>query len=297
MSQTNKGTPSPSRAPGPSQHLALQGMKPIEQEAATSFQQFHTRMQSLQGPFALVSTPLVELLRNDPRVAQGVQEFSRLNSALVLEGRNLKPPIISRPQVQPFNAPAGAPVAPQFSWTWDATQGSNTSVFVEVEANAGDQRMRCLTEVESSGTAETRTALGIYFYPGDVSSSPNGILNISAVPAFSYSWFDGIAFSTAGTWGWIGLIVRSFDFNGADAGTLLDQRLFLWNDRKSFYGENSEEGSNTGFPLSAQVLVDSSHWYNIWVWCSTFSFAAGGTAGSFGVLNVTVPYVFRALFS
>ncbi len=294
MSHANEETSS--GASGSSLDFALQGMKRIEHDAEREFQEHQKVLTATQAPFTKTFAPLIDQLRNDPRAAESRDDLRKLFSTF--RERELKPPIIPRLHVLSSHA-AGAQIAPQFNWTWDNLSGTGSAT---VQSNASNKSMSSDTGAGAgSGAAEARAGLGIFFSPADVSQAPNGVLNISGTPAFSFFWVDAAQFSWAATSAWIGLLVRKFDLNGNDAGTPVDQRLSLWNDSISFAGSNSNQGSTTGFPLSAQISVDTDHQYNIWVWCSTqcssgdASFISTGDA--LGQLNVTVPSISIALFS
>ena len=66
--------------------------------------------------------------------------------------------------------------------------------------------------------------------------------------------------------GFIGLFAASYDWAGNFTETLVDQMISLWSD-DSWWTSNSGSGDSSGFPLSANFLVDADHWYALWVWC------------------------------
>jgi hypothetical protein len=73
------------------------------------------------------------------------------------------------------------------------------------------------------------------------------------------------------------------------------------NDNSWWSGAGAQTGSNTAFPLFAQMNVDSSHWYALWVWCgggvSACGFGSpfwGSNAGA--SMSVTLPSMTWELF-
>jgi hypothetical protein len=186
-------------------------------------------------------------------------------------------------------------VAPPFNyqWTWNAFSG--TVDVLHLAANASTGRMSFDIDSNNHCNCSGRTALGIYFRP----MTANGILRLSANPAINYNWFDICAFDSTHSDGFLGLYVGSYNLSGGFAGAPVNQQISLWND-SSWWSGGSDSGGNSGYPLSAQFNVDSSHWYALWVWCGGNIQADGwGTfsgSGAGATLSVAVPSITWELF-
>jgi len=102
--------------------------------------------------------------------------------------------------------------------------------------------------------------------------------------------------------GWLGIFVGSYAVAGGYAGTLIDERLKLWDFNSGWFDHPESQTGISGFPLSAWLPVDRSHGYTIWVWCGG-SIASDGFYGppyhgsdAESIMNITVPSIFWALF-
>jgi hypothetical protein len=147
------------------------------------------------------------------------------------------------------------------------------------------------TDENNGSSASARAALGIFFA---LATDGTSHFRFWANPAFGFNWWDICLFDSAHSDGFIGLYAGAYDWSGAFAGAPVDQMISLWSD-DSWWSGASNQGSNSGFPLSADFEVDSSHWYALWVWCGVDDSAAGwGTfsgSGSGSSLAITVPSI------
>src|SRR5262249_9727625 len=178
---------------------------------------------------------------------------------------------VSKGWTRIFPGSIGATVAPPFNyqWTWNATSGG-PSLSVSANRNTGQMGFSIWNASrDASGTA--RAAVGILFRP----ITENGILRLSAKPAFNYLWWTICALASAHSDAFIGLYVGRYNWSGGFDAAPVSQMISLWNDDSWWAGAGSHSGSNSGFPLIAQFNVDRSHFYALWVWCGGRATGAG----------------------
>jgi hypothetical protein len=149
--------------------------------------------------------------------------------------------------------------------------------------------VRSYSAVNGGSSASARAALGIFFTPPTEGTSH---FRFWANPAFNFFWDDYCNLDSAHTDGFIGLYAGEYDWSGGFAGAPVDQMIWLWSDDSWWFGA-SNQGSNSGFSLSADFEVDNDHWYALWVWCGVDDSAAG-LGGFFGSmsnsgLSISVP--------
>jgi hypothetical protein len=197
-----------------------------------------------------------------------------------------------------FLASIGATVGVPFNyqWTWSAGTGS-PSIGVSADRTTGLMSFGLAANLNNESSGAAAAALGIYFKP----MVANGILRLSANPAFTNSWLTACVMCSAHSDGWIGLNVGRYNLSGGFDATVVDQRISLWSDDSWWSGVGPIAGSNSGFPLFAQMNVDSSHWYALWVWCGGSVSACGfGSplwgSGATGRMSVTLPSITWELF-
>jgi hypothetical protein len=192
-----------------------------------------------------------------------------------------------------FTGSIAATVVPPFSYQWTWNAGSGGPDHLDVSANRATGRMDFYahTNPDHSSSGSVRTALGIYFRP----VTSNGILRVSANPSINYRWWDYCAFASAHTDGFIGLYIGRYNLSGGFDAAPVNQQRSIWND-SSWWSGGGGSGSNSGFGLSAQLNVDNSHWYALWVWCGgnvsaegwhTFSGSGAGASMSVAIPSIT----------
>jgi hypothetical protein len=87
-----------------------------------------------------------------------------------------------------------------------------------------------------------------------------GILQVWSNPALNDDWGDWCVFDGAGSDGWVGLYIGEYVVDGGGfVGAPVDQQVRLWSDSSWWSGVGSQEGSNSGYPLFAQLNVDNDH--------------------------------------
>jgi hypothetical protein len=266
------------------------GMSSAEEKVRAQFDQ-HARRQGEQAESSAALRD--EVLRERGSGAEPSAAVRRMKEAYqAVAGRTLPPPS-ARPDAQRiFTACVGATVVPPYNWpwTWDATSGSPT-VSATADEKAGTISLSTWTDLNNSSSASAAGAVGIFFRP----FTTNGILRLSSNPALNFDWGDWCAFDGAHSDGWIGLFIGEFDLSGTEVSVPIDQQITLWSDDSWWQGVGFQQGSNSGFPLSAQLNVDSNHFYEIWVWCGVDVSAAGwGTFSGSGAgadLSVSIPSI------
>lgn len=275
------------------QSVVLRGMRDLESELAARFKERAAASAALTKATRPQTAAMEALLRERDPEGQMVKDLQALDRSY---SKTRLPSIDVMPErARIFSGSIGATRVPPYNyqWTWNATNGG-PAVSVGASANTGAMNYNLWTNSRRS-SASAAAAVGIYFRP----AFETGILRIWANPALSYNWWTSCAFASAHSDGWIGLNVGRYTLAGGSAGTPVRQQTRLWND-DSWWSGASDSGSNSGYPLFAQLSVDRSHWYALWVWIGgSISGAGWGTfsgSGAGAVMNARVPAITWELF-
>jgi hypothetical protein len=208
--------------------------------------------------------------------------------------RKTTPPKARRARARMFTGSLGATLVPPYnwSWTWNAGNGGPDINSASADNENGTWSVSDWASFNDSSNASARAAVGVFFRP----PTDTGILRVWANPALNFDWGDWCVLDGAGSDGWVGLYVGEYDVDGGGfVASPVDQQASLWSDNSWWAGVGEQEGSNSGYPLFAELDVDSDHFYEIWVWGGTDVYAAGwGTfsgSGSGGDLAATVPSI------
>ena len=241
--------------------MVLTGMKDLEYELNKVFKtEVETRRQ-LENNTQILRDSLTSIGKDDKNAMaiKALKEMDRKESRMKLE----RPKFLKENQ-RIFTGSIAATVVPPFSYQWTWNAGSGGPDHLDVSANRATGRMEFYahTNPDHSSSGSVRTALGIYFRP----VTSNGILRVSANPSINYRWWDYCAFASAHTDGFIGLYIGRYNLSGGFDAAPVNQQRSIWND-SSWWSGGGGSGSNSGFGLSAQLNVDNSHWYALWVWC------------------------------
>jgi|KBSMisStandDraft_5_1062788.scaffolds.fasta_scaffold59332_2 hypothetical protein len=271
--------------------MVLTGMKDLEYELNKVFKtEVETRRQ-LENNTQILRDSLTSFSGKDDKNAMAIKalkEMDRKESRMKLE----RPKFLKENQ-RIFTGSIAATVVPPFSyqWTWNAGSGGPDHLDVSANRSTGRMEFYAHTNPDHSSSGSVRTALGIYFRP----VTSNGILRVSANPSINYRWWDYCAFASAHTDGFIGLYIGRYNLSGGFDAAPVNQQRSIWND-SSWWSGGGGSGSNSGFGLSAQLNVDNSHWYALWVWCGgnvsaegwhTFSGSGAGASMSVAVPSIT----------
>jgi len=270
--------------------MVLTGMKDLEYELNKVFKtEVETRRQ-LENNTQILRDSLTSFGKDDKNAMaiKALKEMDRKESRMKLE----RPKFLKENQ-RIFTGSIAATVVPPFSyqWTWNAGSGGPDHLDVSANRVTGRMEFYAHTNPDHSSSGSVRTALGIYFRP----VTSNGILRVSANPSINYRWWDYCAFASAHTDGFIGLYIGRYNLSGGFDAAPVNQQRSIWND-SSWWSGGGGSGSNSGFGLSAQLNVDNSHWYALWVWCGgnvsaegwhTFSGSGAGASMSVAVPSIT----------
>lgn len=275
------------------QSVVARGMADLESDLTRHFKQ----RRAAEAERAKVARPqqlaMEDLLKQRDPEGRMIKELRALDRSYAKAKLPAAEPVAERERI--FSGSIGATRVPPYNyqWTWNATSGG-PAVTVGAAANAGTMNYNLWTNSRRS-SASAAAAVGIYFRP----AFDNGILKIWANPALTYNWWTSCAFASAHSDGWVGLNVGRYTLAGGGAGTPVRQQLYRWND-DSWWSGASDSGSTSGFPLFAQINVERSYWYAIWVWCGgSISGAGWGTfsgSGAGAVMNARVPAITWELF-
>jgi len=270
--------------------VIARSMADLEKALDRRFRELHQRRTALARAHAPLREKLIGELRNDPAWAASIRNLRDTHKSLA--SRRLAPPKVAAKKERVFlGSIGGTRVAPfDYPWTWSATSGS-PNVSTSANVNSGQIVLGGSTNLNNGSSLSARGALGIFF------SSPTECLShfkFWSNPALNFDWWDICAFDSAHSDGFIGLYAAAYDWGGAQTDTPADQMISLWSD-DSWWSGASDQGSNSGYPLSADFEVDANHYYALWVWCGINDSAAGwGTfsgSGSGADLKVTVPSI------
>jgi hypothetical protein len=242
--------------------VVLEGMRPLEQALNAEFHEQQDRTLQVQGRLA-------NELRSEPSGtvdAQRLPETIRLarDRYSSIQDRELPSPVWAPETQRIFTGSIGATVVPpyDYQWTWSATTAGATIQALSADSSKGAVLFTKASFDADPASVSARGAVGIFFRP----VVTNGILRISSNPSFSYMWDTFCWHSSTHSDGFVGLYVGSYTLAGGFDGARIDQKSYLWSDDSWWYG-TSGQGTNSGFPVSAQLNVDSNHYYAIWVWC------------------------------
>jgi hypothetical protein len=280
----------------PSHKVALAGMADLERELDRTFKERASERARHEGVLAKLHAPMLEQMHGNEKVAAAVRQLKAEDSRR--SKVSLVAPRVARVEPRIFTGSIGVTYAPpyNYNWTWTAFTGNASAHSAAANRNTGSMSFSLHTSNGGdSATSSGRAALGAFFRP----ITANGILRIASTPSFSYNWWTICAFASAHSDGFIGLYVGRYTLGGGFDGAPVNQMTSLWND-DSWWSGASGSASSSGYGLSAQFNVDSSHYYQIWVWCGGYVSASGwhtfSGSGAGAYMNATVPSVHAELF-
>jgi hypothetical protein len=280
----------------PSTKVALAGMADLERELDRSFKDQARERALQQRTLAKLHAPILESVQGSEQVAAAVRQLKADDAR---RGKiKLYAPEVAAVAPRIFAGSIGITFAPPYNypWTWTAFTGSASDHSAAANRSTGAISFGLHTS--NGGDAATsagRAAVGSYFRP----MTANGILRVSATPSFSYNWWTSCAFASAHSDGFIGLYVGRYTLAGGFDGAPVNQQISLWHDN-SWWSGASGSASSSGYGLSAQFNVDSSHYYQIWVWCGGYVSASGwhtfSGSGAGAYMSARVPSIHAELF-
>ena len=264
--------------PPPGEEEARRGLASLqhrfEQQAAASAakaRRAQTHARALRGLISVPDTSADE--RSDLLRAQ--REENERSARRHTRGASARK---ARPRL--FTGSIGATLTPPYnwSWTWEAGNGSPATNMAAADNANGTWSVSDWASFNDSSNASARAAVGVFFRP----PTENGILQVWSNPAVSYDWGEWCVMDGAGSDGWLGMYIGEYAVDGAGlVSAPVDQQINLWSDNSWWSGVGGQEGSNSGYPLFAELEVDNAHFYEIWVWGGTDVYAAGW-GGLFG---------------
>lgn len=270
--------------------IIQRSMADLEKALDRRFREVHQRRMTLARAQAPLRDKLLSEARKDPAWANSIRKLRGLDKSL--HSARVLPPKLVKKRERVFLGSIGGTRVPPFDypWTWSAATGTST-VSKSADVNGGQMSVSIHTDFDNSSSVSARAGLGIFF------SSPTECLShfkFWANPALNFNWRDVCDFDSAHSDGFIGLYAAAYDWAGGQTDTPVDQMISLWSD-DSWWSGASDQGSNSGYPLSGDFEVDADHYYALWVWCGVNGSAAGwGTfsgSGSGSSLSLTVPSI------
>jgi hypothetical protein len=273
----------------------LAGMSAIENRLRAELFDKLESLDATVAPRNAVHGALLEVIGRD-QMATTVQEVQgRLAS---VRDKELQYPEAPEVPSRIFLGSIGATVGVPFAYQWTSSAGTGSpSLSASADRTTGRMSFALADNLNNSSNGSGAAALGVYFKP----MVPNGILRLSASPAFTNSWGTFCAFCSAHSDGWIGLYIGRYNLSGGFDGDAAKQQITLWSDDSWWSGTGPQSGSNSAFPLFAQINVDSSHYYALWVWCGGSVSGCGfgspfSGSGATARMSVTLPSITWELF-
>jgi hypothetical protein len=273
-----------------SKETVLRGMKSREERLRLDFDRLHRQFVRRSEKNRLVVQELAEKLRK-----LGIN-LEQIRGDLGEERKEKpgNPPIKTTALLyKPFIFSTGQTITKpyDYDWTWEATYGRPD---IRTHANkagfSGWWSVYCDQNNPSAGY--TTAGIGVYFAP----PSQNGSLNVSTAVDIKAHWGTWCNKAYATTWGKIELIVDVFNVsNNEYVGEAVNLVGNIFFDYSYWFGIGDQYSSNSAYPISANLPVDNSHWYVIWILTSG-EVEAEGTGiftGSYAEAYITmdVPYI------
>jgi len=303
----------------PPQKVVLRGMADLEKTLAQRFQERKKELARLAKANAPLRDKLVGVSANDPAWAACSRDAQRVARASLASRRVSVPKALrQKPRASVFLGSNGGARFVPFDYSWTSRSTGEIAVNdLSADKVSGGMRIYIGTQFSSSGNddgdagGEAYAALGIFFRLPSYGFSPApplGLANlvVSAIPAVNFAWeaFFGPQILYPSAFGFIGLLVQRYDWTvgwaspqSTAASTLFVGEHQLWRDDS--LGDNGSGWKNRPWisvPLSAMFLVDSFHWYALWVWCGTQNagverYDAKNWSWAESDLRVNVPYI------
>jgi hypothetical protein len=217
-----------------------------------------------------LQAPLLKSLLKDAETQRAVSALRSL--ARQARRRKLARPVVPvhKPRIV---ADLGATVVPPYDFQEVLFSSTGSPLnFSSANRSAGQIASSIDTDFNAPSSATDTAGVGIVFHPP---TDCPGTLSISATLSFTFDWAITCGFASAHSDGWVGLAVDRFDLANFPAGTIVDQKIFLWAANFAWLDNGNFPGSNTAFPLMASCTVDSQHFYHIWVRCGGSVSGAG----------------------
>ena len=258
----------------PPQKVVLRGMADLEKTLARHFQETENQRARLAEANTPLRDKLLGIIGKDPAWAASVRRGRHVRQKSMASRRISR--TIKLPDADAFIAlNGGTRVRPfDYAWTWSAKAGGSPTDILEVKADTKWGELEINLEAGSGKKAanfSARAALGIFFR---LPLWPLASFTFRASPIFNFNWQTYCGLSSVHTDGFIGLFAASYDWAGNFSAVLTDQKLSLWSDDSWWDGGSGVDNSH-GFPMSANFLVDSDHWYALWVWCGSHNIGDG----------------------
>jgi hypothetical protein len=279
-------------------------------------------LRAMKAIDAKLRAPLIQSKRESARRAAFDEKLAKANiqvyrqggvdfAALTREARKLwhEPRKLPRSRTRhaaiALHTPVFPPstiVSPPYSYEWTTKGYVNFApgTLSTYATSANGQLGFDIASSPSSGQVNrsyARAAVGIYFKP-----LISGVLSVSTIAPLQWSASINCAFAGADGRGWAGFLVQSFNENNVLSATPIDQQQIVYDEFFNQSGLFTDSSLNLfGGPLdlSAAFVVDTSHWYAIWVWCGGdihadgwqyyLGIAKGSDASS--QMAISVPYI------
>jgi hypothetical protein len=258
----------------PPQNVVLRGMADLEKTLTRRFQETENQRARLAEVSAPRRDKLLGLLRKDPGWAAPVRRQSR-TMRKSLASRHTKA-LEQKPGAGVFvGFNAGTRLRPfDYSWTWSTKSGEAPPDALDVSADRTYGQLLVKLDAgsgEHGSNVAARAAVGIFFR---LSFWRLASFSFCANPIVGFNWQDYCGFDSVHTDGFVGLFAASYNSAGNLSAVLTDQEISLWSD-DSWWEGGTGMADYSSFPMSANFLVDSDHWYALWVWCGSHNIGDG----------------------
>jgi hypothetical protein len=288
----------------PPEKVVLRGMADLEKTLARRFEELKKQRAGLAEANAPLRDKLLGVLGKDSgRAASVRRELHATRKPLA------RMPISIPKTLQQKRGPrvlvglnGGTRVLPfDYSWSWSAKGGPTPQGAIDVGADPTNGNIWVNLNTGYARSVIARAAVGIFFRL-PLWSLAN--FSLWSNPTVSFHWQQsgsGTEFSD----GFVGLLAASYGWAGNAparrpsprahrfSAILVDQMVSLWCGNPGDWGGSGD----SSFPLSANFLVDSDHWYVLWVWCgsSVLSLSGGSEMSDLWVFVPSISWQFDGL--
>jgi hypothetical protein len=184
-----------------------------------------------------------------------------------------------------------------YDWNWFSTSGYIRTRTHNANRNNGTlENYLSIGGSNGAGSGDLRTAVGFYLRP----VVDTGLLRIDVSPSHSTRVSTATAFSSASASAWLGLFIGEY---AVGSNTYIGAPVSSQNTlvtHSTWWSGDSTSLASSGYPMTATINVDSSHWYAIWVWAGVRGSANGEGFLSYSAMhsriNVTVPSMTWTLY-
>ncbi len=284
-----------------SESSVIRSMAGYEKELALDSAKELAELLKMEKTMAGIYKPVRDLISMDKKAEANANAMKRSTNR---KSKSILMPVTPEETARFYLGSMGGKAVPPYNyarnWFWEKGQKSYfPSPTVDANRKKGTMHLELFPQrsgVDTFYSVKARNAIGMYFHP----EVETGLLNVNSTVSYNAFWKSTCCAYTAIVEGWIGLKIDRYRVSSKKyVDTLLSQKKYIFKDNSFWYGTGKQNEENTGFHLSAQVEVDSSYYYIIWVRCGCRTFQDNSSAfwsKAEAELKVKVPSISWELF-